>query len=263
MFFRGHNRFVYAVWAVLAVAMIVAIVTGHAEVAYVAFGTFLLTLVPIVFFRRFQIEVPVGFLMAIMLFIFGTIFLGEAVNFYERFWWWDVALHGVSALGFGLIGFFFVFMLFEGDRYAAPPLAIAFIAFCFAVTIGTGWEIFEFLMDEIFGLNMQKSGLPDTMWDLIVDAIGASIGGWVGYFTYAVANWAGYRTQSTNLSKRTGVCFVNSAESEFRMTFLASWCKARGYEQTTLKRPDPRLAPRQSRAILETRDSAGIRRERR
>jgi hypothetical protein len=30
-------------------------------------------------------------------------------------------------------------------------------------------------MDQFFGLNMQKSGLVDTMWDLIVDAVGAGI----------------------------------------------------------------------------------------
>ena len=37
---------------------------------------------------------------------------------------------------------------------------------------GAVWEIFEFGMDQIFGLNMQKSGLQDTMFDLIVDALG-------------------------------------------------------------------------------------------
>lgn len=38
-------------------------------------------------------------------------------------------------------------------------------------------------MDWGFGLNMQKSGLVDTMWDLIVDGVGAlviSLLGW-GY----------------------------------------------------------------------------------
>ena len=37
-------------------------------------------------------------------------------------------------------------------------------------------------MDQIFGLNMQKSGLIDTMWDLIVDSIGALLTSLVGYF---------------------------------------------------------------------------------
>jgi uncharacterized membrane protein YjdF len=72
--------------------------------------------------------------------------------------------------------------MFEGNRFAAPPIAVAFVAFCFAVTIGCAWEIFEFGMDQIFGLNMQKTGLVDTMWDLIVDMIGAAIGATAGFF---------------------------------------------------------------------------------
>ena len=84
-------------------------------------------------------------------------------------------------MGFGLIGFIFVFILFEGDKYAAPHWALALIAFCIAITIGTLWEVFEFAMDQVFGMNMQKSGLIDTMWDLIVDIIGAGVGAASGY----------------------------------------------------------------------------------
>ena len=133
---------------------------------------------------------PVPFLFATTLFFVGSIFLGEAFDFYERLWWWDIALHGLSAVGFGLFGFLFVFMLFEGDRFAAPPSAIAFITFCLAMTIGALWEVFEFAMDVTFGLNMQKSGLNDTMGDLIVDAIGASIASLTGYL-YLVRKSAG------------------------------------------------------------------------
>ncbi|MGH7573673.1 MAG: hypothetical protein ACREM1_00880, partial [Longimicrobiales bacterium] len=43
------------------------------------------------------------------------------------------------------------------------------------------WEIFEFGMDQVFGLNMQKSGLVDTMWDLIVNVIGAGAIALLGY----------------------------------------------------------------------------------
>lgn len=122
-----------------------------------------------------------SFISAIVIFVAATLFLGEVMDFYERFWWWDIAMHATSAVGFGLLGFVLVFMMFQGDRYAAPPRGVAFFAFCFAITIGTMWEIFEFAMDQIFGLNMQKSGLPDTMGDLIVDAIGALIGAFSGY----------------------------------------------------------------------------------
>ena len=80
-----------------------------------------------------------------------------------------------------IVLFLFVFFLFEGDRYAAPPWALGLIAFCFALSIGALWEIFEFTMDQLFGLNMQKSGLIDTMWDLIVDTGGALFGASAGF----------------------------------------------------------------------------------
>jgi len=84
-------------------------------------------------------------------------------------------------VGFGLIGFVLIFMMFQGDRFAAPHLALAFFAFCFALAIGTLWEIVEFGMDQIFGMNMQKSGLRDTMGDLIVNAVGALVGAATGF----------------------------------------------------------------------------------
>ena len=125
---------------------------------------------------------PRPFLLATTLFIVCSIFLGEAFDFYEQLAWWDVALHGFSAVGFGMMGFLFVFMLFEGDKFAAPPSALAYISFCVGMTVGGTWEIFEFAMDQLFGMNMQKSGLVDTMWDLIVDAIGSFVASLGGYF---------------------------------------------------------------------------------
>ncbi len=59
---------------------------------------------------------------------------------------------------------------------------LATITFALAVTVGTIWEFFEFLMDWFFGLNMQKSGLVDTMTDLLINATGAAIAALIGYF---------------------------------------------------------------------------------
>lgn len=171
---------VQMIWAVLLVAFVLALAEGRWSLAFVSAATFGLSILPVVASRRFGIRLPVRFFAWIVVFVFGTIFLGEAFDFYTRYWWWDVILHAGSAVGFGLAGFLFVFMLFEGDRYAAPAWAVAFISFCFALSIGTLWEIFEFAMDQIFSLNMQKSGLIDTMWDLIVDTLGASIGAIAG-----------------------------------------------------------------------------------
>ena len=181
MDFRNQSIVVYAIWLVLCVEIVVAFFTGRYPSAFVAAVTLILSMAPAFLAARFRLQLPVSFVAVIVIFVFSTLFLGEVFDFYERYWWWDVVLHGGSAVTFGMIGFLFVLFLFEGDRYAAPPWALALIAFCFAVTIGAVWEIFEFAMDQIFGLNMQKSGLVDTMYDLIVDVIGAGIGAAFGY----------------------------------------------------------------------------------
>ena len=158
-----------------------ALALGRWSLAFVSLATLGLALLPAIVARRLSLQLPLPFLIATTLFVFAAIFLGEAFDFYERVWWWDLALHGLSAVGFGLFGFLFVFMLFEGDRYAAPPMALAFITFCVAMTVGALWEVFEFTADTTLGLNMQKSGLPDTMSDLIINAVGALIASATGY----------------------------------------------------------------------------------
>ena len=54
----------------------------------------------------------------------------------------------------------------------------------FAVGVVTLCEIFEFFVEQNFGFNMQKSGLIDTMWDLIVNSLGALLTSIAGYFYY-------------------------------------------------------------------------------
>jgi len=177
-----QNIIVYIIWLFLLGEAMWSAWLGQWNEAFVAAFTLGLTLLPLVFEERLGVKLPMTFAAMVVIFLFATLFLGEVGDFYERYWWWDVVLHSGSAIGFGLIGFVLVFMLFEGDRFAAPPLALAFLSFSIAVSIGAIWEIFEFVMDSTFGMNMQKSGLIDTMWDLIVDTIGASVGAMAGYF---------------------------------------------------------------------------------
>lgn len=169
------------IWIVLLILAAGSLVTARWSLAFVSGATLALSMAPVWLARWVDVKVPPSFVAAIVLFVAGTLFLGEVFDFYERFWWWDIAMHGGSAIGFGLIGFVLVFMMFQGDRFAAPPVAVAFFAFCFALAVGVMWEIFEFGMDQTFGLNMQKSGLLDTMGDLIVDTAGALIGAGSGY----------------------------------------------------------------------------------
>ena len=179
--FAEQTLLARAIWLALAGVVLAALVQWRLELAFVALATLALSLAPVVVARWADIHVPPSFIAALVIFVGATLFLGEVFDFYERVWWWDIAMHASSAIGFGLIGFVLVFMVFQGDRYAAPPVALAFMAFCFAIFIGTAWEVFEFAMDRLFGFNMQKSGLQDTMGDLVVNMAGAVVAAATGF----------------------------------------------------------------------------------
>lgn len=172
---------IIALQIILLIEAAFALFSGNLMQMVIALATFGLTFAPYVFAKWVGIRLPRSFIVAIGVFLFATLFLGEVYDYYDRYWWWDVVLHFGSALSFGFLGFLFVFMLFEGDRFAAPPWAIALLSASVALSIGAMWEIFEFFMDQSFGLNMQRSGLMDTMADLIVDTVGAGLSGFAGF----------------------------------------------------------------------------------
>jgi len=184
---RAHLLILLVLQLIMAVQLAVLLMRGDWPQAFFVAGIMALTLAPLVF--RLPVEIPSEIQIVAILFVFATLFLGEVGGYYERFWWWDMALHTTSGLLLGLFGFMFVYMLNE-DRHVdlhMRPGFIALFAFFFAVAVGGLWEIFEFAMDEWFGTKMQPatpgdpSGLTDTIHDLIVDTVGAaviSLGGW-------------------------------------------------------------------------------------
>lgn len=155
----------------------------------ITIGIILITLTPILIKRSFHVNIPAEFELLAIAFIFASLFLGEVHGFYARFWWWDIALHTSSGLLLGIIGFLLVHVLNETENIDVhlTPGFVAFFAFLFAIGIGALWEIFEYAMDVIFGTNMQKpmlgdpSGLTDTMWDMIVNTLGALVISVLGY----------------------------------------------------------------------------------
>ena len=172
----------YLCWALLAGALVYGLFTQSWNMVFLSVMVFILTLIPFFFQSVVNIRLPIGFVGGIVFFMVGTIFLGEAGDFYERFWWWDAFLHTFSAVGFGIVGVLIVLFLVRGDQVSSsPPSMLVLMAFSFAVSIGAVWEVFEFGMDQIFGTNMQKNGLIDTMYDIIVDIIGAAFGAAAGY----------------------------------------------------------------------------------
>lgn len=154
-------------------------------------------LLPGLISRRFRVEIPSLMYILFILFLYCAIYLGEVRSFYYNIPNWDTILHCFSGAMLGALGFSFVALLNKEDRVPInlSPSFVVIFAFCFAVTLGVFWEIYEFSFDGLLGLNMQKfaledgtllsgrAALMDTMKDLIVDAIGAFVICIIGYIS--------------------------------------------------------------------------------
>lgn len=159
-------------------------------------GVFALVL-PTFVSKKYKVQIPTNMYILYVIFLYGAIFLGEVRNFYYNVPHWDTILHTFSGAMIGALGFSFVSLMNKEENIPLnlTPFFVAFFAFCFAVTLGVIWEIYEFTFDGVLGLNMQKfaledgtgligrAALADTMKDLIVDAIGAFVMSVVGYIS--------------------------------------------------------------------------------
>lgn len=147
--------------------------------------------------RRLSIAIPGIMYVLFLVFLYAAIYLGEIRSFYYRVPRWDLVLHGFSGLMLGALSFSAIRLLNDSERvtFSLSPAFVALFAFTFAVSMGVVWEIYEFAVDGTLGLNMQKfaledgtplvgrEALRDTMWDLIVDALGAIVMSVVGYIS--------------------------------------------------------------------------------
>lgn len=179
-----------------------------------------LTLLPQLL-RRFHVDVPPEFQLVAAAFVFCAIFLGTALGFYARFFWWDTALHTTSGCLLGIVGFIAVFLI-NGTDHRPEGMRVSLVAvfgFMFAVTLGVFWEIYEFVADNLIpGLNMQvvETGPNDTMIDMIVNTIGAAVVAALGYFYVRTGRDSIIVDGVTKFIRRNPQLFARRPESPVR-----------------------------------------------
>jgi len=147
--------------------------------------------------RKVNLHIPSFMISMYAVFLYCAIYLGEVRTFFYRVPHWDTASHVFSGMALGAFGFSVVSLLHKSENIASSlsPVFVALFAFCFSLSLGVIWELYEFAMDYFLHTNMQKyalqSGelligqatLTDTMKDLLVDAIGALFMSIVGYIS--------------------------------------------------------------------------------
>ncbi|MBU5406154.1 hypothetical protein KQI08_09580 [Paraeggerthella hongkongensis] len=173
------NKRTFAVYVVLRLIVVAcaasALVFGNYEAFFLCLLTLVLFLVPAFVEVNFSITIPETLEVIIVLFIFAAEILGELLHFYTIFPFWDTLLHTFNGFLAAAIGLALVSILNRSDRiaFSLSPFFCVVVAFCFSMTIGVLWEFFEFGMDRVFGLDMQKDAVVTSIASALLDPTGS------------------------------------------------------------------------------------------
>ena len=200
---------VYTVLRLIVLATLVSsIIRGEYESAFICLLVLGLFVLPFFIQQNFGIELPSTLEIIILLFIFASEILGELKCYFITYPHWDSMLHTTTGFLCAATGFALIDILNRNSKikFQLSPIYVAVAAFCFSMTVGVLWEFFEFGMDRLFMMDMQKDtvvnaitsvtingqelglggyldiGLYDTMGDLFVNFIGAVVFSTIGYF---------------------------------------------------------------------------------
>ena len=169
-----------AVYIILRALVIVAIVAqsfkGNFENVFLCVLTLFLFTLPSFLERTIRIEIPDTLEVIILLFIFAAEILGEIQAYYIQYPYWDTMLHTLNGFLCAAIGFSLLDIINRNEKlkFSLSPVYLAVVAFCFSMTIGVLWEFFEFSMDQLFLLDMQKDTVVHSIGSVMLDPAGGN-----------------------------------------------------------------------------------------
>ena len=172
---------VAAVYFILRLIVLITLVSsamrGEYESAFICLLVLFLFLLPMFVQRNFGIELPSTLEIIILVFIFAAEILGELACFFINVPNWDSILHTTTGFLCAAFGFALIDILNRNDKikFELSPIYVALAAFCFSMTIGVLWEFFEFGMDRLFHMDMQKDTIVHTISSVMLDPTNKNI----------------------------------------------------------------------------------------
>ena len=169
---------VYIILRLIVVAILVSsILRGEYENAAICLLVLFLFLLPLFVQKNFGIELPSTLEIIILVFIFASEILGELGCFFINVPNWDSILHTTTGFLCAAFGFALIDILNRNDKikFQLSPIYVALVAFCFSMTIGVLWEFFEFGMDRLFHMDMQKDTIVSSITSVMLDPTNRNI----------------------------------------------------------------------------------------
>ena len=123
--------------------------------------------------KSFIIEIEASTQTMLSLFIFVGVCIGSTINNRTTFEHFDLVTHFASGVLSAWFGYDFANIIYRKRGDLGPAMSSLF-SITFALSIAVGWEIYEFTMDSLYGMTLQK-GNADTMMDFVCCTLGAVI----------------------------------------------------------------------------------------
>ncbi len=163
--------------AMVILVMILQFLNHNYENVLLCGLTLVLLLMPSFVQLELRVELPRTLEIIILLFIFAAEILGEIREFYIKIPFWDTMLHTTTGFLAAAVGFSLVDLLNRSKRHEfnLSPLFLVLTAFCFSMTIGVLWEFFEFAMDHIFAMDMQKDTVIHQIHSVLLNPEGKNV----------------------------------------------------------------------------------------
>ncbi len=160
-FYRENDKKTLFVFVLLRILIIICLIrqliNGDIGNAFLCILSLFLFILPYILEKTFKIDFPGKLERIVFVFIFAAEILGEINNFYGTIPMWDTVLHTVSGFLCASLGFSLIYILNQKTKFMnLSPLFVALVSFCFSMTVGIAWELFEYGMDVIFKTDMQK-----------------------------------------------------------------------------------------------------------
>ena len=163
---------VYVVLRLIVVAeLVLSILRGEYESAFICLLVLILFILPFFIQQNFGIQLPTTLEIIILLFIFAAEILGELEGYFITYPNRDTMLHTTTGFLCAATGFALIDILNRNSRikFHLSPIYVALAAFCFSMTVGVLWEFFEFGMDRLFHLDMQKDTVVQSITSVMLD----------------------------------------------------------------------------------------------
>lgn len=170
-----QRRLIHTILSILVIlVMIRQLFNGNYNNVFVCVLTLILFMIPSFVDRRLKIRLPLTLEAVIMFFIFAAEILGEIQSFYTIIPYWDTILHTINGFIMAAIGFAMIDILNQDPHIHInmSPIFVAFVAFCFSMTIGVLWEFFEYTADTFFLTDMQKDMLTSNVSSVLLNPSG-------------------------------------------------------------------------------------------